>query len=270
MISTMDFLSQWPVPNSVNAVSLALSSLLVLFAGFVRGLTGFGFSALCVSSLSVFLPPAQVVPALFVLEILASISLLKACWPDVHWTWLRVLALGNLVFIPLGVLTQQSLSADSMRILIAVLIFGIAMAQLRGLSPHGEPSRTLQWGTSLFSGWLNGLAAIGGIAVAMVFNQTRLPPKVMRASLVVMFLFTDLFALLCLALMAHLSIVPTSIDDITGPTVFWSVVWLPAMLLGIFLGHRQSAHISAERFRRLVQVLLLVIALLMAARVFLT
>jgi uncharacterized membrane protein YfcA len=101
----------------------------------------------------------------------------------------------------------------------------------------------------------------------MVFNQTRLAPAVMRASLVVFFLFTDLFALLCLALMAHLAIVPTSLHDISGPTAFWSAAWLPAMLLGIWLGHRQSDRISPERFRRWVQILLVLIAVLMGLRV---
>lgn len=263
----MNLLSHWPLPEYASTQSLLLSNLVVLLAGVVRGLTGFGFSALCVSCLSVFLPPAQVVPALFVLEILASISLLKTCWPDVHWSWLRVLVLGNVVFIPLGVLTQQSLSDTSMRLLIAGIIGAIALMQLQGLRPHGPPGKALQWGTSMASGWLNGLAAIGGIAVAMVFNQTRLAPTVMRASLVVLFLFTDLLALLCLAIMAHLAIVPTSLPDISGLTVFWSAAWLPAMLIGIWLGHRQSARISAPRFRRLVQILLLVIALLMTVRV---
>jgi uncharacterized membrane protein YfcA len=214
------------LPENATTLTFLLSSLVVLLAGVVRGLTGFGFSALCVSSLSVFMPPSQVVPALFVLEIAASISLLKTSWPDVHWPWLRVLAWGNLLFIPLGVLTQQSLPDNMLRLLIAVVI-----------------------------------------AVAMVFNQTRLAPAVMRASLVVFFLFTDLFALLCLALMAHLSIVPTSLHDISGPTAFWSVAWLPAMLLGIWLGHRQSARISPERFRRGVQILLVLIAVLMGLRV---
>ena len=255
------------LPENANAMSLLLSSMVVLIAGMVRGLTGFGFSALCVSCLSVFLPPAQVVPALFVLEILASISLLKTCWPDVHWSWLRVLALGNLVFIPLGVLTQQSLPPDTLRLLIAALIFSIALAQLQGLRPQGEPGKALKWGTSIFSGWLNGLAAIGGIAVAMVFNQNRLAPAVMRASLAVFFLFTDLFALMCLFGMSSLGIVPASMQDITGPTVFWSIAWLPAMLLGIWLGHRQSDKISPERFRRGVQILLVLIAVLMGLRV---
>lgn len=262
----MTLLAALSIPDNAHALTLLGSSLVVLFAGFVRGLVGFGFSALCVTSLSVFLPPAQVVPALFVLEILASISLLKTCWPDVHWSWLRVLALGNLVFIPLGVLTQQSLPPDTLRLLIAALIFSIALAQLQGLRPQGEPGKALKWGTSIFSGWLNGLAAIGGIAVAMVFNQSRLAPAVMRASLVVLFLFTDLFALLSLALMAHWGLVPSTLSEISGPTAFWSAAWLPAMLLGIWLGHRQSAKISADQFRRFVQVLLLVIAVLMGWR----
>lgn len=257
----------WTLPDNANAISWLLSSLVVLMAGMVRGLTGFGFSALCVTGLSVFMLPSQVVPALFVLEIAASISLLKTSWPHVHWSWLRVLVWGNVLFIPLGVLTQQSLAPDPMRLLLAGIILAIALAQLRGLRPHGEPGRALQWGTSVFSGWLNGLAAIGGIAVAMVFNQTRLAPAVMRASLAMFFLFTDLFALLCLFGMSRLGIVPASIQDITGPTVFWSVVWLPAMLLGIWLGHRQSARISAERFRRGVQILLVLIALMMLVRV---
>jgi uncharacterized membrane protein YfcA len=165
------------------------------------------------------------------------------------------------------VLTQQSLPADTLRLLIAGVIGVIALAQLQGLRPQSPPGKALQWGTSMVSGWLNGLAAIGGIAVAMVFNQTRLAPAVMRASLVVFFLFTDLFALLCLALMAHLSIVPTSLHDISGPTAFWSAAWLPAMLLGIWLGHRQSDRISPERFRRGVQILLVLIAVLMGLRV---
>jgi uncharacterized membrane protein YfcA len=39
------------------------------------------------------------------------------------------------------------------------------------------------------------------------------------------------------------------------------------MLLGIWLGHRQSDKISLERFRRGVQILLVLIAVLMGLRV---
>jgi uncharacterized membrane protein YfcA len=67
--------------------------------------------------------------------------------------------------------------------------------------------------------------------------------------------------------MSSLGIVPASMQDITGPTVFWSIAWLPAMLLGIWLGHRQSDKISLERFRRGVQILLVLIAVLMGLRV---
>ena len=42
-------------------------------AAFIRGYSGFGFSALTVTSLSMILPPAEVVPSAFMLEIAASI-----------------------------------------------------------------------------------------------------------------------------------------------------------------------------------------------------
>ena len=69
---------------------LIVASLLVVFAaGIVRGFSGFGFSALCVAGLSLFATPAQVVPPIFMLEVLASISLLRGALKDVDWPWLR-------------------------------------------------------------------------------------------------------------------------------------------------------------------------------------
>ncbi|GIT72189.1 MAG: hypothetical protein Ct9H300mP28_20030 [Pseudomonadota bacterium] len=41
----------------------------ILLAAVIRGYSGFGFSALTVTSLSLILPPAEVVPTAFLLEI---------------------------------------------------------------------------------------------------------------------------------------------------------------------------------------------------------
>ncbi len=55
-----------------------LACMVIVFAaGIVRGFAGFGFSALSVAGMSLLLPPAQVVPAVFVLEVVASLSLLR-------------------------------------------------------------------------------------------------------------------------------------------------------------------------------------------------
>lgn len=69
-------------------LTLAFAWAVVFAAGIVRGFAGFGFSALCVAGLSLFLPPAQVVPPVFMLEVLASVTLLRGALRDVDWRWL--------------------------------------------------------------------------------------------------------------------------------------------------------------------------------------
>ncbi|HEY8708579.1 MAG TPA: sulfite exporter TauE/SafE family protein, partial [Burkholderiaceae bacterium] len=68
---------------------LLIASLLIVFgAGVVRGFAGFGFSALSVAGLALLVSPARVVPAIFMLEVLASLSLLRSAARDIDWHWL--------------------------------------------------------------------------------------------------------------------------------------------------------------------------------------
>ena len=55
-----------------------------IFAGTVRGFGGFGLSAFLVAGLSLWLSPQSIVPAAMMLEILASVSLLRSVWPTCH------------------------------------------------------------------------------------------------------------------------------------------------------------------------------------------
>ena len=71
---------------------LAFSLCVVFAAGLVRGFAGFGFSAVTVAGMSLVVSPALVVPALFMLEILASLSpgsngwRWASCW-RFRWAW---------------------------------------------------------------------------------------------------------------------------------------------------------------------------------------
>ena len=102
---------------------LLLASLCVVFAaGIVRGFAGFGFSALCVAGLSLFMPPAVVVPPVFALEVLASLTLLRSAWKHVDWGWLGWLVVGNALCIPLGVALLAYVDETGLRLLIGALL----------------------------------------------------------------------------------------------------------------------------------------------------
>ncbi|HUJ76257.1 MAG TPA: hypothetical protein VL359_15450, partial [bacterium] len=57
----------------------------LILAFWLRAYTGFGSSLVGAAGLTLLLPAAQVVPLLFALEVLASLTLLPGALPQVHW-----------------------------------------------------------------------------------------------------------------------------------------------------------------------------------------
>jgi hypothetical protein len=236
---------------------LAYSLCVVFAAGVVRGFAGFGFSAISVAGLSLIVSPARVVPAIFMLEILASVSQLRGIARDVDCHWLGWLALGNLLFIPLGVALLAWLPETPLRLLIAALLMAAAILLRSGRKAALQPTRVVRLGAGLVSGLINGVAAIGGIALAVMLSTANMAPATLRATLVALLLFTDVVSLVCAALMpsAH-----ATGSLVTPDTLRWALWLAPAMLAGIWWGHGHFAKVSPEQFRRHVLNLLIGLA----------
>ena len=242
---------------------LLLASLCVVFAaGIVRGFAGFGFSALCVAALSLFMPPAQVVPPVFALEVLASLSLLRGALRHADWRWLSRLVLGNALCIPLGVALLAYVDETVLRLLIGALMLLAATLLRSGWRLALQPTRGMRLTTGLVSGLVNGVAAIGGIAVAVMLSTTALPPAAMRATMILMFLFTDLYALAWAAALPG-----EGGQELLDGSTLQLALWLaPAMLVGIWFGQRSFVGVSPDLFRRHVLNLLVLIAALSVLR----
>jgi len=58
----------------------AFAILVIFLAAIVRGFSGFGFSMLAITALSLLYPPAEIVPSIFMLELAAS--LWRQCGTD--------------------------------------------------------------------------------------------------------------------------------------------------------------------------------------------
>ncbi|MEQ1807078.1 MAG: sulfite exporter TauE/SafE family protein [Burkholderiaceae bacterium] len=241
---------------------LTLGLLIVFGAGIVRGFAGFGFSALCVAGLTLFAAPAIIVPPIFVLEVLASLTLLRGALKDVDWPWLSWLMLGNALFIPLGISLLAWVPETPLRALIGALLLLAAVLLRSGFSLALAPTRTLRMATGLVSGFVNGVAAIGGIAVAVLLSTAQMAPAAMRATMIVLFLFTDLYALLWAGVFSW----NTSASLLGEHTLLWAAWLAPAMLVGIWVGQRTFVGVSPAQFRRHVLNLLILIALVCVVR----
>jgi uncharacterized membrane protein YfcA len=232
------------------------SAACVFAAAFVRGYSGFGFSLLAVTSLALVLPPAEIIPPIFMMEIAASLSLLPGIWRDIHWRALLPLSIGCLVGTPIGVRFLAAVPAAPMKIAMAVAVLASVALLRSGYVRKSMPSKAEAVGTGVVSGLLNGAFGIGGPPVVVFFFSSPAGASVSRASLIAFFIGTDAMGLAFLAQQGLL----------TADAFYRFLIFIPPLLLGQWAGSASFKAADPEAFRRWVLVLLGVLALLTGAQ----
>ena len=235
----------------LTAFQLTLAVVVVFAAAIVRGFSGFGFSMLAVTGLSLLRPPAEVVPMVLMLEVVASSHLLPMVWRDADWRSLRWLLAGTALATPVGVAVLASIPADSMRVVVSVFVMLAVVFLWRGFTLRQVPSARATLATGVVAGLLNGSAAIAGPPTILFYFSSPAGVTVSRASLITYFLGTDLIAV---ALAAAYGLVNGTILQRAGILLF-------PLVLGVSVGHRRFVRTNPESFRRLVLVLLMALSL---------
>ena len=235
---------------------LAFSSAAVFGAAIVRGFSGFGFSLLSITAITLILPQAEVVPSIFLLEIAASLHLIPSIWREIHWRSLLYLMIGCLIGTPTGVYALASVPAAPMTLAMSVFVIATAILMLRGFRLESTPGPLATTGTGIGSGLLNGAFGIGGPPVILFYFSTPAAAAVGRASVIAFFIGTDSLGL---AWDAYHGLV-------TKQTFLQSLLWLVPLLLGVGIGARSFRNLSEDVFRRWVLRLLILLALVSAVK----
>lgn len=235
---------------------LALSALAVFGAAIVRGFSGFGFSLLSITAITLFMPQAEVVPSIFLLEIAASLNLIPSIWREIHWRSLSFLLLGCVIGTPIGVAALANVPAAPMTLAMSIFVVIAATMMLRGFHLAKTPGPVATTATGAFSGLLNGAFGIGGPPVVLFFFSTPGAAAIGRASVIAYFIGTDSMGLAWDAY-HHL---------ITRQTFLQAALWLIPLLVGVSLGARSFRSISEATFRLWVLRLLMLLAILSAVK----
>jgi uncharacterized membrane protein YfcA len=238
-------------------ISILLYAVLCIFgAAVVRGYSGFGFSLLAVTSLSLLLPPAEIVPSIFIMEVAASLHLLPSVWRDIHWRALLWLTAGCLVGTPFGVYALAHVAPAPMTLALAVSVLIAAILLARGYALESLPGPAATFATGTSSGLLNGSLGIGGPPVILFFFSSPAGAAAGRASMIAFFLITDIMGLAWQGW--------SGLIDMT--TLWHALVFLPALTGGIWLGNRRFMTADPVDFRRWVLRLLMLLAALAGAK----
>lgn len=121
-------------PKDLSPGAMAVMLLGLAVGAFARGYSGFGFSAILVSSWALVTDPAKAVVVALCLEVSASIMQAISVWKDVPWKRVALLMAGAVIGTPIGVMVLASAPPEPLKLAIAVFVLISAALLYRGLS----------------------------------------------------------------------------------------------------------------------------------------
>jgi hypothetical protein len=237
-------------------VTLAAAIAIVFHAAIVRGYSGFGFSLLAITALSLLYPPAVIIPSVFLLEIAASLHLLPGLWRDIHWRSLIPLVIGTGIGTPIGLTFLTSVPAAPMQIALGLFVLAVTCLLWTAFVLKTMPGKIASTAAGLAAGVANGAFGIGGPPVILFYFASPAGNIVGRATLVAYFLLTDAIGLAFLA----------RENLMTIGSLFRTLIFLPALLAGVWLGARSFRNANPVVFRKWVLAILAVLAIITAAK----
>ncbi|WP_374385277.1 sulfite exporter TauE/SafE family protein [Dongia sp.] len=235
-----------------NWQTLAISSAAIFLAAIVRGFSGFGFSLLSITAISLLLPAREIVPSIFLLEVAASINLIPSIWREIDWRSIGWLLLGYVIALPFGIFALARFPEVPMQLAMSIFVLWTAIMMLRGFRLAKTPSAAATTATGAASGIFNGAFGIGGPPVVLFYFSTPAAAAVSRASVIAFFLSTDV-----LGLTGHYFE-----GLLTTQSFAQFFAWLPALLIGVWVGAHGFRRIDQALFRRMVLVILAALAVL--------
>ena len=225
-----------------------IAMAVILAAGIVSGLSGFGFALVSVTPMLLLYDPPVVVLAAKVLPLLTGWLIVVERRRDIRWPTVLGLLPVSLAGSVVGVQVLERAPKPAISLASGVLVLGFALLVLRGWTPRGVNGPVATGVAGLASGVLNTANGLNGPPVVLLLTGRGLPPHPFRATLQAYFMIVGLAGLAMLVAAGAV-----------GPSDWRTVAWLaPAALLGAVIGRSLVRFVSPERFRRITLVLLLV------------
>lgn len=234
----------------------AFLALVILAASFVRGYSGFGFSAVLVAGLTLVLPPTEVVPLSIGLEVVASIGQARGIWADIDRRKLMVLLIAGLIGNPLGIWLLVAIPEETLRLALMSFIALASIALMIMPKARADLSLALLAGGGFAAGVVNGATALSGMVLVLLFTFAAIRPAVMRATLIAYLFVIDLFA----------GGVMTATGLFNEVTVLRIIATLPLLAIGVWLGSRHFLATPPATFRAFVLWLLIGLSAIGLAR----
>ncbi len=229
-------------------IAFIAANIIVFVAYFVRSVTGFGSSLICIPLLALYFDLKFIVPVDSAFVVVTSLILVPKVIKKVNQVDFALLLGGSLVGSLVGVYILKSFSNDALKILLGIVIIILALNLLR------ENSRTIRnlsrnWGigAGTIGGILGGMFGTSGPPYVAYLAYRGLPKEVFRATLIVFFAVEYSWRL---GLYVHQGL-------FTMEGVQFALALCPALVIGTIAGNRAHIKVNDRIFKITITILLL-------------
>jgi uncharacterized protein len=250
---------QVPGLNTVFASlpQLLATALVVAAATAIYVLLGFGSGLIALGTLALILPDLRdVVVLLLLVSLPPEVWVVASTRRAVQWRGALLVLAGIAVGVPLG--TALLDRVDPGLLLVALGAFLV----LAGLALLADPVRAVTFPSwtappvGLVSGVLSGLFGTGGPPLILYYRLAGVDKGTFRANLMAVFLVVTLVRLPSYAVAGLLTV----------PRLLSALLLLPAVIVGVVVGHRVHLRLGEQGFRRLVSIALVLLGLALLLR----
>ncbi len=244
------------MPAEVTFAFLLIATCLAVFAGLVKGITGFAMPMVLISGMGSFLSPETALAGLILPTLVTNLwqavrQGLFAAWASVqeHWRFLVTV----LICLVISAQFVTRLPANVLFLVLGVPVTLFALLQLAGWRPGVNPARKrrVELGAGAFAGVLGGLSGVWGPPTVLYLTALNVP-KVEHVRVQGVVYGAGAVALA----LAHLN---SGVLDAEG-LKFSAVLVLPA-IIGMTAGMAIQDRLDQEKFRWAILIVLAVAGL---------
>jgi len=170
----------------------------LMFAGMVRGYSGFGFAAIAIVGMNMVLQPQESVAIILAIDLLCSVSLWKTALKQADYPTLKKLVMGAILGIPLGYSLLLLLPSEILKLLICLFILLLSLLLFIEFKPFNTDKLSTKLGFGLASGIGTASASVGGPMIVYYMISSRLSTSAQRATMILFFIISESLSLLTL------------------------------------------------------------------------
>lgn len=231
--------------------TLLLLATISVIAGIVRGFAGFGSGLILMPVASALIDPRLAVAIFLITDFVATMPLLPPAIRRANWATVLPTAIAALVFVPVGVFALVNSDPIIVRWGISILTISMLFLLISGWRYRGKPHLLASFGVGASSGFLSGIAQIGGPPIVTYWLSGPFSTSTIRANLIVFFFITSIS-----------SFVAYFFNDLFTPsTIAITIITVPIYALAIWLGAHLHGKASEKTFRIVAYILIAIAAL---------